>query len=109
MKEIVIAFDVDGTIYGSTFSHEKEGTPNLDVLNLMRILHGMKNTRIIVWSGGGKDYAEQIVRKWGLGKWVHSCYGKHEYDTSIYPTVDIAFDDEHLFSMADKNLIVRFK
>ena len=109
MKEITIAFDVDGTIYGSTLSHNREGTPNLEVFNLMRILHGMKNTRIIVWSGGGKDYAEQIVRKFGIGKWVHSCYGKHEYDTTIYSKVDIAFDDQHEFVMADKNIIVRMK
>lgn len=108
MKEIVIAFDVDGTIYGSSMSHIGEGTPNLDVFNLMRILHGMKNTRIIVWSGGGRDYAEQIVRKYGLGKWVHSCYGKQEYDSTIFPEVDIAIDDQHEFNLGHKNLIVRF-
>lgn len=66
MKEIVIAFDIDGTILNN------EGIPpetpthlrprcgvNLEVITLIQILSKkMKNTRIIVWSGGGKEYAE---------------------------------------------------
>jgi hypothetical protein len=69
----------------------------------------MKNTKIIVWSGGGKEYAESIVNKFGLNKYVSSCHDKHLYDETIYGKVDIAFDDQHEFSLADKNLIVRMK
>jgi len=69
----------------------------------------MKNTKIVIWSGGGKDYVQQIVTKYGLGKYVDICAGKHEYDSSIDGEVDIAIDDQHEFSMASKNLIVRMK
>lgn len=108
MKEIIIAFDVDGTLITNESGLGQE-TLNLPVYNLMFILSAMKNTRIIVWSGGGKEYAEQIVQKYGISKIVDACYGKHEYDESIDGHVDIAIDDQHEFSMADKNLIVRMK
>lgn len=111
MKKVIIAFDVDGTIWGNTLGSRVEGNAlNLPVAQLMQILHDkMKNTKIIVWSGGGKDYAEQIVNKFGLDKWVDACYGKHEYDETINGKVDIAFDDQHAFELADKNIIVRMK
>lgn len=91
MKEIIIAFDIDGTL-------------------LLQILaKSMKNTKVIVWSGGGKEYAEQIVRRYGLERYVHRCYGKTEYEAEIEGTVDIAFDDVHACTLGDKNLIVRMK
>lgn len=109
MKEILIAFDVDGTIYGSPLAAKATPRANMPVIMLMQLLSEMKNTRIIVWSGGGKEYAENIVVKFGLEQYVDSCCGKHEYDEGIFGRVDIAFDDQHLFSMADKNIIVRTK
>lgn len=105
MREIVIAFDIDGTVYGSPMAAKSTPRVNLPIILLMQILSEMKNTKIIVWSGGGKDYAEQIVVKFGLDKYVDSCYMKGEYEG----TVDIAFDDEHDFILADKNIIVRTK
>lgn len=113
MKEIVIAFDVDGTILNN------EGIPpetpvhlrpkcgvNLEVIQLIQILSKkMKNTRIIVWSGGGKEYAEDICRMYGLEKYVSACYSKSECEEEV----DIAFDDIHSFNLADKNLIVKMK
>ncbi len=108
MKEIIIGFDIDGTLISNTNGLGKEKL-NIDVYNLMVLLSKMKNTKIIVWSGGGKDYAEQIVQKYGLAQDVDACYGKHEYDETIDGRVDTAFDDIHDFSMADKNLIVKCK
>lgn len=108
MKEIIIGFDVDGTLISNTNGLGKEKL-NIDVYNLMVLLSKMKNTKIIVWSGGGKDYTEQIVQKYGLAQDVDACYGKHEYDETINGRVDIAFDDIHDFNMADKNLIVKCK
>lgn len=109
MREITIAFDVDGTILKNGSIHDCE--LNLDVIKLMEILsRKMKNTRVIVWSGGGRDYAETIVRKYGLTRYVDRCYGKHEYEEELDGgRVDIAFDDQHEFAMADKNIIVRMK
>lgn len=113
MKETVIAFDVDGTILNN------EGIPpetpahlrpkcgvNLEVITLIQILSKkMKNTRIIVWSGGGKEYAEDICRMYGLDRYVSRCYSKADCEEEV----DICFDDVHACSLADKNLIVKMK
>jgi phosphoserine phosphatase len=117
MKEIIIAFDVDGTILNN------EGIPpetipqfrpkqgvNLEVIQLIQILSKkIKNSKVIVWSGGGKEYAEDICRIYGLDKYVSRCYGKHEYDETIDGKVDICFDDVHACELAEKNLIVKMK
>ncbi len=117
MKEIIIAFDIDGTILNN--EGVPPGTPpylrepsavNLEVVLLLQLLSKhMKNTRIIVWSGGGKDYAEQIVRRYGLTRYVDRCYGKAEYEAELDGKVDIAFDDVHACELADKNIIVKMK
>lgn len=113
MKEIVIAFDVDGTILNNegippetpTHLRPKLGL-NLEVISLIQLLaKKMKNTRIIVWSGGGKEYAESICRQYGLEKYVDRCYGKGECDEEV----DICFDDVHSCELADKNIIVKMK
>lgn len=108
MKDLIIAFDVDGTLISNTNGLGVERL-NVEVYNLMVLLSRLKNTRIIVWSGGGKEYAEQIVTKYGLAKYVSACYGKWEYDDTTEGRVDIGFDDQHTCEMADKNLIVRTK
>ena len=106
MKQIIIGFDVDGTLISNANGLGKEHL-NIDIFNLMVLLSKVRNTRIIVWSGGGKDYAEQIVSKYGLSKFVDGCYGKMEYDESIDGKVDIAFDDIPETLLGDKNLIVK--
>ena len=117
MKEIIIAFDVDGTILNN------EGVPpetapafrpqtsvNLEVVMLLQILSKyMKNTKIYVWSGGGKEYAEQVVRRYGLEKYVDRCFGKHEYESELYGKVDLAIDDVHSCELGTLNLIVKCK
>jgi len=113
MKEIVIAFDVDGTILNNegipplTPTHLRPpSSVNLEVILLMQILSKkMKNTRIIVWSGGGKDWAEQTVRRYGLERYVDRCYDK----TACEEEVDICFDDVHACELAKMNLIVKMK
>ena len=128
MKEIIIAFDIDGTILNNEGIQPETPTHlrprcglNLEVVSLIQILgRKMKNTKVIVWSGGGKQYAEQIVREYGLEKYIHACYGKptsapahlskgDEYDESIYGKVDICFDDVHACELAEKNIIVKMK
>lgn len=117
MKEIIIAFDIDGTILNN------EGIPpetpthlrprcgvNLEVILLIQILSKkMKNTKIIVWSGGGKEYAENICRLYGLEKYVHRAYGKTEYNETTDGKIDICFDDVHTCELAEKNIIVKMK
>lgn len=113
MQEIIIAFDCDGTILNNegipletpTYLRPKCGV-NLEVITLIQILSKkMKNSRVIVWSGGGKEYAEGIVRMYGLEKYVSACYDK----ATCEEDVDIAFDDQHGFNLADKNLIIKMK
>lgn len=113
MKEIVIAFDVDGTILNNegippaTPPHLRPKTSvNLEVILLLQILSKkMKNTRIIVWSGGGKDYAEDICRLYGLERYVDRCYEKNKCEEEV----DICFDDVHACTLAKHNLIVKMK
>jgi len=100
MKEIIIAFDVDGTLLNN------EG---MTVLLLQILSKKMKNTKIYVWSGGGKEYAEKICREYGLEKYVDRCFGKQEYDEELYGKVDICFDNVHSCDLAEKNLIVKMK
>lgn len=117
MKEVIIAFDVDGTLLNN------EGIPpatpphlrppvsvNIEAIMLLQILSKrLKNAKIYVWSGGGQEYAEKMVRLYGLEKYVDRCFGKHEYDPALYGQVDICFDDVHACALATHNLIVRFK
>jgi phosphoserine phosphatase len=116
MKEIIIAFDIDGTLLNN------EGIPpetpthlrprcgvNLEIVMLLQILSKFKNTKIYVWSGGGKEYAEKICREYGFEKYVDRCFCKYEYDETIYGKVDIAIDDVHACGLAEKNLIVKCK
>lgn len=110
MKDLIIAFDVDGTIYGSPWAHKGEPVLNLRTVQFMQLFKDhIKNCKIYVWSGGGKDYAEQIVTKFGLEKWVDACFSKQDYDEIINGEVDIAFDDEYAFDMAKVNMIVKTK
>lgn len=112
MKEIIVAFDIDGTLLNNegvppeTPPHLRPKTSvNLEAILLLQILSRMKNTRILVWSGGGKEYAENFVRLYGLEKYVDRCYGKEACEEKV----DICFDDVHACALADKNLIVKFK
>lgn len=117
MKEVIIAFDIDGTILNNegippetpTYLRPRHGL-NLEVVMLIQILaKKTKNVKIFVWSGGGKEYAEKIVREYGLERYVDRCFGKHEYDETIDGKVDICFDDVHACELAEKNIIVKMK
>jgi phosphoserine phosphatase len=112
MKQITIAFDIDGTLLNNegippaTPPHLRPKTSvNLEAVMLLQILSRMKNTRIVVWSGGGLEYAENFVRLYGLERYVDKCYAKEACEEPI----DICFDDVHACELADKNIIVKFK
>lgn len=111
MKKFIIAFDVDGTLIDS------EGNTNWRITDMLRTFSRFKNVTVVVWSGGGKDYAEMYVRKLGLEKYVKRCYaknhigkdanGKHLFEPEIVP--DIAIDDIQDCELGIINLIVREK
>lgn len=111
MKKTIIAFDVDGTLI------DENGDPYWRITELLRILSRFKNIEIVVWSGGGKSYAESIVRKLNLEKYVKRCAsknhigksedGKHLFEPDLRP--DIAIDDIQDCELGIANLIVRNK
>ncbi len=92
----IIAFDVDGTL--ETYNNK----PRWEVIDLMRNFHKLGH-RIVVWSGGGKDYAEQKVRELKLTEFVDACYDK--LDAKDRCPADIAFDDEFV-QLAEVNIKV---
>lgn len=111
MKKITIAFDVDGTLI------DENGDPYWRICDMLRTFSKFKNVTIVVWSGGGKSYAESIVRMLHLEKYVDKCEaknhvgkdenGKHLFDPNITP--DIAIDDIQDCDLGVFNLIVRNK
>lgn len=93
-----IAFDVDGTLIS------REGdTPRYEVINMLRKLHCMFAVRgqveLLVWSGGGVEYARRWVEKLGLSNMVTVV------DKDKKHKVDLAFDDEQV-ALATYNLQV---
>lgn len=118
MQKVVVAFDVDGTLIRNSQAPEDRthGVPNNDdvpivhQINTLQVLSTYKNIRIVVWSGGGKQYAETWGRRLGLDKYVWRYAGKMELKT-IRERCDflIAIDDVQACALGDVNLIVREK
>ena len=99
MQKLIIAFDVDGTLVS------EDDVPQVPIINTLQVLSKLtKNVRIVVWSGGGKEYAEMWGRRLGLDEYVWKYMAK---DRDFH--VDVAFDDQQAFALADKNIIVRLK
>lgn len=129
MKKIVIAFDCDGTLIRDGAASEHEIIANERIRTLLISLYHMKNTRIVVWSGGGELWARQVVAALGLQYYVHAyadkimlncdkvgckkpknthgfC-GTHHFGTPLKP--DIAIDDIQACELGGINLIVNEK
>jgi len=128
MKKITIAFDVDGTLRDNTAGDRP--IANERIRTLLVSLASFKNTKIIVWSGGGELYCRQIAAAFGIEKYVDGyadkqwravgdCAGgngmgtqceddsHNHFGTDLKP--DIAIDDMHKFSLGEFNLIVKEK
>lgn len=118
MKKVIVAFDVDGTLIRNTAEpgDRTHGTPNnedvpiVHQINTLQVLSTYKNIRIVVWSGGGKQYAETWGRRLGLDQYVWRYASKLEYE-AIRANCDylIAIDDIQDTALGDVNLIVREK
>lgn len=81
-----IAFDVDDTlIVPSIASGFEIDTPNYDTIALYRWFQAQGHY-MIIWSGGGPDYARQWANKLGLHADEHPSKEKRA-------DIDIAFDD----------------
>lgn len=108
MKQIVIAFDVDGTLRCNCTETCRD--VNRRIVDLLDIMLRMKNTRVMIWSGGGVDYARQFGEQFSSitqGR-VHYA-SKIDSSTWKWGRPNIAVDDIQDTAMADINLIVREK
>lgn len=116
MQKVIIAFDVDGTLIKNAGIDRQHGIPSSDDvpivywINTLQVLSTCKNVKIVVWSGGGKQYAETWGRRLGLDQYVWKYASKLEYqDLKQLCDQLIAFDDIQATRLGDVNLIVRNK
>lgn len=107
MQKIIIAFDVDGTLI--TNAGARPDIANERIVELLRTLSTFKNIRIVVWSGGGKDYAARWVRLLGIEDSVWRVASKLEHKEIKEHGPLIAIDDIQDTAIGDLNLIVREK
>lgn len=129
MKKLTIAFDVDGTLRNN--QHADRPIANERIRTLLVTLASMKNTRIIIWSGGGELYCRQIAAAFGIEKYVDGyedkqwqpvgdCRGgagggeqcvdgatHNHFGSEFQP--DIAIDDMQAFTLGRINMIVNEK
>lgn len=116
MQRLIFAFDVDGVLIRNVDATRVPGIPvNGDVpivhqINTLQVLSTYKNIRIVVWSGGGKQYAETWGRRLGLDKFVWRYASKLEHE-ALKQQCDFLFavDDIQATALGDANLIVREK
>lgn len=121
MKTLRIAFDVDGTLIRNDSEGDMDGgvpVANERIRTLLVTLASMKNTHIIVWSGGGELYARQVAASIGITRYVDefaskNLIGKDDNDNYVFaPDIiqpDIAIDDIQACELGVANLIVREK
>lgn len=82
----IIAFDCDGTLF------TLDNKPRHEIIMMLRGFKFLYN-RIIVWSGGGKDWAQTNVDRLYLNEYVDEISFKSEEESKrLRP--DICFDDE---------------
>ena len=103
MEKVAICFDVDGTLIDENTEHHA-------TLALLRVivLQKWKNLDVIVWSGGGRDYAETIGNRLELDGVKYHSKLEHLELRKKYDKM-IAVDDIQDTRLGDVNLIVRNK
>jgi len=116
MQKVIIAFDVDGTLIQNGSADRQHGTVNdgdvpiVHQITTLQVLSTYKNIRIVVWSGGGKDYAAMWGRRLGLDKYVWRYASKLEHaEIRQHCDLLIAIDDIQATRLGDVNLIVKEK
>lgn len=117
MTKIVFAFDVDGTLITNADPKRVHGVVSTkeetheDIVNLLKILSTkFKNITIVVWSGGGEDYARTIGHRLGLDEYTDKYMSKLDYKLLCDRYNVIAVDDIQDTALGNvANLIVRLK
>ena len=80
-----VAFDVDGTLINI-----QRDTPRYDVIDLFLQFYAL-GFRMVIWSGGGEEYATRWTEKLGLIDYVTKISAKNQ---DLHPY--IAVDDEEV-------------
>lgn len=122
MENFIIAFDVDGTlisninenvvqerrVHGQVYPFDAANTQVIEFLILCSRI--FKNVKVVVWSAGGQEYAQQWVERLQLEKYVWRTYSKSEYQELCSNRKVIAIDDIHKTRLGNvANLIVKMK
>lgn len=118
MQDIIVAFDVDGTLIKNVVTGDgripgvisNDDVPIVHQINTLMVLSTYKNISIVVWSGGGAEYAAMWGKRLGLDKYVTKYASKLDH-RQIRSQCDllIAIDDIQATRLGDANLIVREK
>lgn len=103
MEKIIFCFDVDGTLIDSGPKYYD------DIIQMVKTVSRFKNVRVVVWSGGGKPYAERWVRLLRLEDYVWRAASKTEWREIRKLGHIIAVDDIQDTAIGNVNLIVRNK
>jgi phosphoserine phosphatase len=112
----ILAFDIDGTLITNVDPDREHGevsskeVPHEDIIAILKTFSRFKNIRILVWSGGGRSYAETIGSRLGLDPYVWRYASKLQVEAFRelgHPIV--AIDDIQDCTLGDVNLIVRNK
>lgn len=122
MENFIIAFDVDGTlisninenviqerrVHGQVYPFDAANTQMVEFLILCSRI--FKNVKVVVWSAGGQEYAQQWVERLQLERYVWRTYSKSQYQELCNAHKVIAIDDIHRTRLGNvANLIVRMK
>ena len=106
MKKVAICFDVDGTL----IDKDEMNYQTVELLDTI-MNQRWKNLTVIIWSGGGADYARTIIRdirpQYEDELKFYSKLQHKELRTKYHQL--IAIDDIQDTSIGDINLIVRNK
>lgn len=111
MENFIIAFDVDGTlisninenviqerrVHGQVYPFDAANTQVVEFLILCSRI--FKNVKVVVWSAGGQEYAQQWVERLQLEKYVWRTYSKSQYQELCSNRKVIAIDDIHNTSL----------
>lgn len=92
---MIVAFDVDNTLV------REDESVNWDVVQLMMAFHNLGAT-VVLWSGGGYDYAERWGRRLGLDPFIDAYLDK---DKRFRP--DLTVDDGPETDFGCPNLLVK--
>ena len=97
MKKLLVAFDVDDTLI--TITELGCDVPNYEMIDVYRWFQSQGHF-MIIWSGGGKDYAHS----WGDRLGLNANFYDDKYNCLLVP--DLAFDDSDL-TLATVNVKVK--